>query len=161
MCFAPQRRALFRHLNVQKWCETVSLDHFWLANVLLHNSLHFFGEVLREWCAFHILTWKRAWRHSSTLFWTSQRPNWLRGWSGMHFFNILSYSFQKCSEHGVFCTFGLVMCFAPQRRALLPHLNLRTWGGFNVLTSFKRASPHNGVQFLISQLPRWLRTRPL
>ena len=21
MCFAPQRRALFRHLNLQKWCE--------------------------------------------------------------------------------------------------------------------------------------------
>ena len=24
MCFAPQRRALFRHLNLQKWSETVS-----------------------------------------------------------------------------------------------------------------------------------------
>ena len=24
MCFAPQRRALFRHLNVKKWSETVS-----------------------------------------------------------------------------------------------------------------------------------------
>ena len=24
MCFAPQRRALFRHLNFQKWSETAS-----------------------------------------------------------------------------------------------------------------------------------------
>ena len=24
MCFAPQRRALFRHPNLQKWSETVS-----------------------------------------------------------------------------------------------------------------------------------------
>ena len=28
MCFAPQRRALFRHLNFQKWSETVSFLHF-------------------------------------------------------------------------------------------------------------------------------------
>ena len=31
MCFAPQRRALFRHL---KWSETVNFLHFWLRNVL-------------------------------------------------------------------------------------------------------------------------------
>ena len=28
MCFAPQRRALFRHRNFQKWSETVSFLHF-------------------------------------------------------------------------------------------------------------------------------------
>ena len=34
MCFAPQRRALFRHLNFQKWSEPVSFLHFWLGNAL-------------------------------------------------------------------------------------------------------------------------------
>ena len=34
MCFAQQQRALFRHLNFQKWSETVSSLHFWLRNVL-------------------------------------------------------------------------------------------------------------------------------
>ena len=33
-CFAPQRRALFRHLNFQKWSETGVLCSFWLGNVL-------------------------------------------------------------------------------------------------------------------------------
>ena len=34
MCFAPQRRALFRHLNFQKWREHVVFLAFWLRNVL-------------------------------------------------------------------------------------------------------------------------------
>ena len=34
MCFAPQRRALFRHLNFQKWSEHVVFLTFWLRNVL-------------------------------------------------------------------------------------------------------------------------------
>ena len=49
------------------------------------------------------------------------------------------------------------MCFAPQRRALFPHLN-RSWCALYVLTC-KCASRHNGVQFFISHLARWLRTR--
>ena len=34
MCFAPRRRALFRHLNFQKWSEPGVLCTFWLGNVL-------------------------------------------------------------------------------------------------------------------------------
>ena len=34
MCFAPQRRALFRHLNFQKWSEHGVLCAFWFRNVL-------------------------------------------------------------------------------------------------------------------------------
>ena len=34
MCFAPQRRALFRHLNFQKWSDTEVLCTFWLRHVL-------------------------------------------------------------------------------------------------------------------------------
>ena len=34
MCFVPQRRTIFRHLNAKKWSEPVSFLHFWLGNVL-------------------------------------------------------------------------------------------------------------------------------
>ena len=34
MCFAPQRRALFRHPNFRKWSEHVVVCIFWLGNVL-------------------------------------------------------------------------------------------------------------------------------
>ena len=34
MCFAPQRRALFRHLNFQKWSGPGVLCAFWFRNVL-------------------------------------------------------------------------------------------------------------------------------
>ena len=34
MCFAPQRRALFRHLNFQKWSENGVFCTFWLRNAL-------------------------------------------------------------------------------------------------------------------------------
>ena len=32
MCFAPQRHALFRHLNLQKWSEPLVFCTFWLRN---------------------------------------------------------------------------------------------------------------------------------
>ena len=34
MCFAPQRRAIFRHVNFQKWSEPGVFCTFWLGNVL-------------------------------------------------------------------------------------------------------------------------------
>ena len=61
----------------------------------------------------------------------------------------------KCASH----------IFAPQRRALVQHLNFQKCSEnvvfctfWSILTS-KCASRHKGVQFLISHLARWLRTR--
>ena len=43
MCFAPQRRALFRHLNVKKWSETVSFLTLLTSKCASrHNGVHFF-----------------------------------------------------------------------------------------------------------------------
>ena len=54
------------------------------------------------------------------------------------------------------------MCFAPQRHALFRYLNFQKWSEplvfLNILT-LKCASRHNGVQFFISHLASWLRTR--
>ena len=54
----------------------------------------------------------------------------------------------KWSGPSVFVHFDFDMCFAPQRRALFRHLNFQKW-----------APRHNGVQFFISHLASWLRTR--
>ena len=43
MCFAPQRRALFRHLNLQKWSEHVVFCTFWLRNVLRATTARTFS----------------------------------------------------------------------------------------------------------------------
>ena len=78
MCFAPQRRALFRHLNFQKWSDTGVFCAFWLRNVLCATTACTFStsqlpKVVRTWCALYILTWKCASRrnsvHFSSLIW--------------------------------------------------------------------------------------------
>ena len=38
MCFSPQRRAIFRHLNRQTCSEAVMFCTFWLANVLFATA---------------------------------------------------------------------------------------------------------------------------
>ena len=68
-CFAPQRRALFRHLNFQKWSENGVFSTFWLRNVLRATTACTFStsqlpKVVREWCAFYILTSKCASGHN-------------------------------------------------------------------------------------------------
>ena len=69
MCFAAQRRAIFRHLNFQKWAKTVSFLAFWLANVLrataaCHFSTSQVPKVVRALAILYILTCKCASRHS-------------------------------------------------------------------------------------------------
>ena len=47
MCFAPQRRALFRHRNFQKWSAPLVFCPFWLGNVLRATTA----------CTFSCLIW--------------------------------------------------------------------------------------------------------
>ena len=69
MCFAPQRRALFRHLDFQKWSGPGVFCTFWLGNVLRATTACTFStsqlpKVVRTWCVLDILTWKCASRHN-------------------------------------------------------------------------------------------------
>ena len=122
MCFAPQRRALFRHLNLQKCSVPVRFLHFWLGNMLRATTSSTFStsqlpKVVREWCVLYILTWKCASRHN-----------------GVHFFDI---STSKSGPTMVcFIHFDLEMCFAPQRRALFRHLNFQKCSDSGVLCTF-------------------------
>ena len=122
MCFAPQRRALFRHPNLQKWREHLVFCTFWLQNVLRATTACTFStselpKVVRSWCALYILTWKCASRHN-----------------GVHFFDI--WTAKSNPELVCFVHFDLEMCFAPQRRALFRHLNFQKWSENGVFCTF-------------------------
>ena len=179
MCFAPQRRAFFRHRHFQKWSDNGVFCAFSLRNVLRAITTCTFStseapKVVRTPCVFNSLTSKRASRHN-----------------GVHFFNISTA--KSGPELVCFVHFDLEMCFAPQRRALFRHLNFQKWSGPGVFCTFwlqnvlrattactlstsqlpkvvrpwcvlciftsKCASRHNGVHFFISHLASWLRTR--
>ena len=83
MRFAPQRRALFRHLNFQKWSENGVFCTFSLRNVLRATTACTFltsqlPKVVRASCVLYILTWKCASRHNSKQFFISRLARWLR-----------------------------------------------------------------------------------
>ena len=83
MCFVPQRRALFRHLNFQKWSENGVFCTFWLGNVLRATTACTFStsqlpKVVRCWGVLYILTSKYASRHNGVQFFISHLASWLR-----------------------------------------------------------------------------------
>ena len=136
MCFAPQRRSLFRHLNLQKWSENDVFCTFWLGNVLRATTAYTFStseppKVVRTWCVLYILTWKMCFApQRRALF---QHLN-----------------FQKWSDAGVFCTFWLQNVLRATTpctfsTSQLPKV-VRRWCALHILTS-KCASRHNGVHF--------------
>ena len=82
MCFAPQRRALFRHLNFQEWSQREMFLPL-LTNVLRATTACTFStsqlpKVVRTWCVLYILTWKCASRHNGVQFFSSHLASWLR-----------------------------------------------------------------------------------
>ena len=153
MCFAPQRRALFQHLNVQKCSEPLSFLHFWLRNVLRPTTGCTFStsqlqKVLRSWCGLYILASKCAWPHKSLHFFnistskSAPKLVWL-----VHFDLDMCFAPQRhlpfdisTSKSGprpsVFSTFDLDMCFAPHRRALSWRLNFQKWSEHEVFCTF-------------------------
>ena len=148
MCFSPQRRAIFRHPNLRKCSDVISLLTFSLPNVLFATAACNFStselqKVLRCRQLFHIFTSKCVFRHS-----------------GVQFFDIRTSKSAPMSS--VFLIFSLQnVCFATaacnfstsELQKVLRHRQ-----SFNVFTS-KCAFRHSGVQFLISPLSTDLRTR--
>ena len=147
MCFAPQRRALFQHLNFQKWSEHGVFCTFWLRNVLRATTACTFStsqlpKVVWDRQFFTLLTSKCASRHN-----------------GVHFFDISTS--KSGLRPSVFYTFDFEMCFAPQRRALFRHLNFQKW---SETVSFLHFWLRNVLRattactFSTSQLPKVVRT---
>ena len=141
MCFAPQRCALFRHRNFQKWSDIGVFCTFWLQNVLRATTACTFStsqlpKVVRHWCVKHILTSKCASRHN-----------------GVHFFDIATSK----SGPRLWC---FAHCFAPQRRALFQHLNFQKWSEVAVFCTFwlqNALRATTACTFSTSQLPKVVR----
>ena len=141
MCFSPQRRAIFQHLNFKKCSEPLSF--------------------------FSILTWKCASRHSGVQFFdisTSKSGLGMSVFWHFHFKRRFSpqrraifqhLNFKKWSEHVSFLAFSLenVLLATAACNFSTSQLQkvLRDRQIFNILT-WKCASRHSGVQFLISPL---------
>ena len=179
MCFSPQRRAIFRHLNFKKCSETDVFCTFSLPNVLFTTSANNFStselpKVLRGLQFFNILTSKCAFRHSGVQFfdiWTSKSAPKLTCFVHFHFPMCFSphrrtifrhLNFKKCSETDVFCTLSLqnVLFATAACNFSTSELRkvLRDPQFFSMFTS-KCAFRHSGVQFLMSPLSTYLRTR--
>ena len=182
MCFAPQRRALFRHFfdiwtsksGPSMWC----FVHFHLEMcfapqrraLFRHRNFQKWSDI-GVFCTFSLGNVLRA--TTACTFSTSQLPKVVRHWcvlyiftwkcasrhNGVHFFDIAT------SKSGptlvCFVHFHLEMCFAPQRRALFRHRNFQKWSDIGVLCTFSlrnvlRAT--TACTFSTSQRPKVVRT---
>ena len=157
MCFAPQRRALFRHF-FDIWTSKSGprpsvFNTFDLEMCFAPQRRALFRHLnFQKWsengvfCTFWLGNVLRA--TPACIFSTSQLPKVVRTWcvlciltwkcasrhNGVHFFDI------STSKSGprppVFNTFDFKMCFAPQRRALFRHLNFQKWSEPGVFCTF-------------------------
>ena len=135
MCFAPQRRALFRHLNLQKWSVHGVFCTFSLRNVRATPACTVSTseppKMARTWCALYILTWKCASRHNGVRFfdlWTSK--------NGPYMVCFCTFWLRNVLRATTACAFST---------SQLPKV-VREWCVLYILTS-KCASRHNGVHF--------------
>ena len=83
MCFAPQRRTLFRHLNFQKCSEHEVLCTFWIGNVLCATtvctcSTSQLPKMVWTRQFLTLLTSKCASRHHRAQLFISHMARWLR-----------------------------------------------------------------------------------
>ena len=123
MCFAPQRHALFRHLNFQKWSDHGVFCTFWLGNVLRATTARTFStsqlpKVVWTWGVLYLLTWKCASRHNGVHFFIAPVASWLRtrrfseptfrpSWATNHWKNTVLRDFPTFSRICIFCPLTL------------------------------------------------------
>ena len=139
MCFAPQRRALFRHLNFQKVRTPGAFNILNSKCCFAPQRRALFRHLnYQKWsengvlCTFGLANVLRA--TTACTFSTSQLPKVVREWcalyiwtckcasrhNGVHFFDISTS--KRAPRPRCFVHFDLQMCFAPQRRAIF-HLS--------------------------------------
>ena len=142
MCFAPQRRALFRHLNFQNCSETTVFNTFYFQICFAPQRRALFRHLnFQKWsdhgvlCTFSLANVLRT--TTACTFSTPQLPKVLRDpgvlyiltckcashHNGVHFFD--TSTSKSAPRPPVFNTIYFQMCFAPQRRTLFRHLNVQ------------------------------------
>ena len=128
MCFAPQRRTLFRRGNFQKLSNPAVLCTFGLGNALRATTACTFSKSGPSLVCFAHFDFEMC-------FAPQQRTLFRRG------------NFQKLSNPEMLCTFGLGNVFRATTACTFPKM-VRTWCALRILTS-KCASRYNGVHFFI------------
>ena len=111
-----------RYRSVKKWSEPQVFCTFLLPNVLRATTACTFStsqlpKVVRDRRVLTLFTSKCASHHN-----------------GLHFFHIATS--KSAPTLTCFATFYFQMCFAPQRRALFPHLNFEKSSETDVLCHF-------------------------
>ena len=148
MCFSPQRRAIFRHLNRQKCSKPVMFCTFWLANVRFATAPGNFSTAERQKVLRRLLFFSHF---DFQMCFSRQRRAIFR-----------HLNRQKCSEPVMFCTFWLSNVLFATAACNFSTSELQkvvqTCGVLYILTC-KCAFRHSGVRFLISPLSTDLRTR--
>ena len=126
----PQRRALFRHLNFQKWSDAGVFCTFWLRKTACTFSTSQLPKVVWTWCVCTFWLGNVLRATTACTFSTSQLPKVVRTWCVCTFWlgNVLRAT--------TACTFST---------SQLPKV-VRTWCVLYILT-WKCASRHNGVHF--------------
>ena len=122
MCFSPQRRTIFRHLNFKKCSKHLmfwafSRPHLRFATAVCHFSTSERTKVLQTPHVLCIFISTRAFRHS-----------------GVHFFD--GRRAKSASELTCFVHFHFKMCFSPQRRAFFRQENSKKCFGPDVFCTF-------------------------
>ena len=148
MCFSPQRRAIFRHLNFKKWSEPDMLCTFLLENVLLATAACNFLDISTSKSGPNLTCFVHFYLK---MCFSPQRRAIFR-----------HLNFKKWSEPDMFCTFllenGLLATAAYNFWTSQLQKVVRACSVLYIFT-WKCASRHSGVLFLISPLTTWLRTR--
>ena len=180
MCFSPQRRAIFRHRNFKKCSEDHRFLTCSLPNVLFATAAYNFldrrtsksAPKLTCFVHFHFpmcfsLQPRTIFRHRNFKKCSETETCFV------HFHFPMCFSphrrtifrhlnFKKCSETDVFCTLSLqnVLFATAACNFSTSELRkvLRDRQFFSIFTS-KCAFRHSGVQFLMSPLSTYLRTR--
>ena len=176
MCFAPQRRALFRHFfyiwNSKSGPRPSVFNTFDFEMCFAPQWRALFRHLnFQKWsengvfCTFSLPNVLRA--TTACTFSTSQLPKVVRHWcvlyiftckcasrhNGVHFFDIAT------SKSGptlvCFVHFHFQMCFAPQRRALFRHLNFQKWSENGVFCTFSLGNVLRATTACTFSSPTW------
>ena len=84
MCFAPQRRALLRHRNFQKFYDAevfmyiLTLEMCFAPSTACTFSTSQLSKVVRGWGVLYLLAWKCASRHNGVQFVIAPVTKWIR-----------------------------------------------------------------------------------
>ena len=148
MCFAPQWRALFWHLNVKKWSEPVPFLHFWLGSALRTKGRALFRHLNFQKCSgADVLntcsSWTCASRHIGVHFFDISTSR-----SALELTCLIHVHLEMCSRTTTACTFST--CQFPKV--------VWEWCALYIV-AWKRASRFSLFLQFLYEIELWLQSR--